>query len=469
MFRDPDYFAKVFTNLRDTDFPKIEDKIIFGAFDQIHQKHKKIATVEEMKMFLSSSGGFRNEVKKLIDDRLTKIEEHPIVTVNKDILLETTQAYVRNVRLDQLIERGITMREGKNTKDTPEILMEYMKKDIVEMSFQASLGHDYWRDAAKRFEEYGKLDDNLVSSGIELMDVAGAGLPKRLVCLLSVSNGGKSLHMASWAANASIAGKKVAIFSMEDGEIGYGSRLDANLMNTTLEHMKQSGIAMMTEFSNVIDSSYGGIKIKEFPTGTANANHLRATLMDWKVKDNFVPDIIFADYINIMTSCRKQASNGYENGKLVAEELRAIAVEFNVPVVTATQGKREVFASANLSMADVAESIGIPQTADVMIGIVGGGEEQPDKQFISVLKSRQINKSKLKPCAINVSTEHQRVWDIDDRRKSRVSNEVKQTFVGMETFVATSEILETKSETITMPTTVPVGRNADLADLFKGL
>lgn len=191
MFRDPDYFAKVFTNLRDTDFPKIEDKIIFGAFDQIHQKHKKIATVEEMKMFLSSSGGLRNEVKKLIDDRLTKIEEHPIITVNKDILLETTQAYVRNVRLDQLIERGITMREGKNSKDTPEILMEYMKKDIVEMSFQASLGHDYWRDAAKRFEEYGKLDDNLISSGIHLLDLAGAGKPKTLTILLATSNVGK--------------------------------------------------------------------------------------------------------------------------------------------------------------------------------------------------------------------------------------------------------------------------------------
>jgi len=469
MFNDNDYFSKVFSTLTINDFSSIEDKTIMTGFDSIHSKHKKIATIDEMRLFLSS-GAYRPELISIVNEKLSKLATIPHNVVNKDILIEATEKYVKNTRLEQLIERGILMLEGKNTKDTHDTLLEDMKSKIVQLSFQSSLGHDYFKDAALRFEEYGKLDINLISSGLALLDQAGAGKPKTLTVLLATSNVGKSLHMASWAAYASIQGKKVAIFSMEDGEIGYGSRLDANLMNTTLDHMKASGIAMMTQFQSISNSGMGDIKIKEFPTGSATVNHIRATLMDWRVKDNFIPDIIFVDYINIMTSARKAGGNGYENGKMVAEELRGLAVEMVVPVVSATQGRRDVFASAALSMADVAESIGIPQTADVMIGIVSGGEEQPDKQFMSVLKSRQINKSKLKPCAVNVSTEHQRVWDIDDKRRSRMTTDVKQTFAGMETFVATAEIMETMpaERQASVPTSIPIGRNADLANLFNG-
>jgi len=471
MFHDPDYFAKVFSTVTEHDFSTLEDKTIMKGFDVIHGKHKKIASVEEMKLYVNSLSGAKPEICKNVSERLDKYVNTTHPMVDKNILIEATEKYVKNVRLEQLIERGILMLEGKNQKDTHDTLLEDMKSKIVELSFQTSLGHDYFKDAELRFQEYGKLDSYLVSSGIHLLDLAGAGKPKTITVLLATSNVGKSLHMASWAAVASMAGSDVAIFSMEDGEIAYGSRLDANLMNTTLESMKASGMALMTTFKSTMHANMGQIKIKEFPTGGANANHIRATLMDWKVKDNFVPKIIFVDYINIMASCRKVGGNGYENGKLVTEELRGLAVEYNVPLVTATQGRRDVFASQALSMADVAESIGIPQTADVMIGIVSGGDEQPDKQFLSVLKSRQINKSKLKPCAVNVSTEHQRVWDVDDKRRFKPSAEVKQTFAGMDTFVATSELLDSVPEAKLekMPASVPVGRNADLSEMFKGL
>lgn len=470
MFHSPEYFAKVFSTIGDSDFTSIEDKAIIKGFDVIHGHHKKIASVEEMRLFANSTSGVRPELAKAMTEKLDKIGAMPMPQVNQAMLIEATEKYVKNVRLEQLIERGILMLEGKNTKDTHDTLLDDMKTKIVQLSFQTSLGHDYFKDAALRFEEYGKMDTNLVSSGIHLLDLAGAGKPKTLTVILASSNVGKSAWMASWAAYASINGFNVAIFSMEDGEIGYGSRLDANLMNTTLDHMKASGMAMMTQFQSSINENMGQIKIKEFPTGGANVNHLRATLLDWKTKDGFVPDIIFADYINIMTSARKVGGNGYENGKMVAEELRGLAVEMEVPVVSATQGRRDVFAAQTLSMADVSESIGIPQTADVMIGVVSGGEEQPDKHFASVLKSRQINKSKLKPCAVNVSTEHQRIWDVDDKRRFKPNSDIKQTFAGMETFVAAAEIMDTvpESKQSTMPTSIPIGRNADLASLFKG-
>lgn len=148
-----------------------------------------------------------------------------------------------------------------------------------------------------------------------------------------------TLHMASWAMNAFINGFNVAIFSMEDGELGYASRLDANLMNTTLAYMKEKALAMNTTFESVINDNLGQIKIKEYPTGMPTVNNFRAVLQDWKIKEGFIPDIIFIDYINIMQSV-KNSSNGYENGKHVAEDIRGLGVELNIPVVTATQGNR---------------------------------------------------------------------------------------------------------------------------------
>lgn len=452
LLSDSDYFVKVFSYLKNDDFTAIEERALLTGISYLHSQYKKAPNIDETRLFFDTTSSVNIKLKKAVLEKLDTIAETKLQPINIDVLVDSTEKYIRNVRTESLLERGIKIIEG-DSKETIEDLHEEMKK-IAQLSFRSSLGHDYFRDSLARFAEYGKMDERLVSSGIYLLDIAGAGKPKSLTVYLAASNAGKSLNMASWAVNASVNGFNVGIFTFEDGEIGYGSRLDANLMNTTLADMKEKGVAMQTTFESVIGSNMGRIKIKEFPTSGGNTNHIRAVLQEWKIKDEFMPDILFVDYIGIMQPI-SSSSNGYEKGKLVSEDLRGLAVEMNIPVVSAVQAKRDSFNSNAMGMEDTADSIGIPQTADVMIGVIGGGEEHPDKEFLSILKSRQVNKSKLKPTAVYVSTEHQRVWDIDDKRKARIPKESQELMNQMNEFVENAELLSEK----------PKG-NQDLMDVF---
>ncbi len=454
LLSDSEYFVKVFGNIKNSDFAPIEEKALLTGIEYLFQQYKKAPNIDELKLFFDTTGSVNIKMKQAVLEKIEHIKTTQFQPINNEILIDSTEKYIRNVRTEALLERGIKILEG-DSKETIEDLHEELKQ-VVQLSFRSSLGHDYFRDSLKRFEEYGKMDERLVSSGIHLIDLAGGGKPKTLTVFLAAANAGKSLNLASWAVYASMNGFNSAIISFEDGEIGYGSRLDANVMNTTLSDMKEKGVALKTTFDSIVGPHMGRIKIKEYPTGTGNANHIRAVLQEWKIKDEFIPDILFVDYIGIMSPVR-QTVNGYEKGKYVAEDLRGLAVELNIPVVTAHQARRDSFNSQVMDMSDTADSIGIPQTADVMIGVIGGGEEHPDKQFLSVLKSRQVNKATLKPTATFVSTEHQRVWDIDDKRKARLTKEAIAIVDQMSEYVDHAEVLASD---------IPVKGNQDLMDVF---
>jgi replicative DNA helicase len=450
---DSEYFVRVAGHIKKADFSAIEEQALLTGIEYLFQNYKKAPNIDEVKLFFETTASINIKLKKAVLEKIELIENQKVKSIDMDILIDSTEKYIRNVRTESLLERGIKILEG-DSKETIEDIHEAMKA-VVQLSFRSSMGHDYFKDSMIRFLEYGKMDENLVSSGIELINKAGGGKPKTITIFLAESNAGKSLWLSSWAVHASINGFNVAVFSMEDGEMGWSSRLDANFMNTNLEYMKSAGVALQTTFQSVISDSFGRIKLKEYPTGGANVNHFKAVLQEWRIKDNFIPDIIFADYIGIMIPNSSTAS-GYEKGKAVTEDLRGLAVEMNVAVVSAVQARRDVYNSNTLNMSDTADSIGIPQGADCMIGIISGGEDHPDKQFISVLKSRQINKSTLKPTAVYVSTDQQRVWDIDDKRAARLTSDAKAIVSEMNQFVENAEMLSN---------TCKKG-NDDLKDIF---
>ena len=460
LFSNKDYFTKVFSHLQLTDFKSIEDKSLLLATHKILDKYKKQPTLDGMKLYFETTGDLKLELKKIVLKRIDEIQKTNVTNISYDLLIDSTENWVKNQRTDLIIEKGIRILEG-DSKDTLESLQEEMK-DIVQLSFHSSLGHDYHRDALKRFQEYVDREDNIVSSGIELLDTAGMGLKSKLHCYLAESNLGKTMHLASYAVNASLNGFNVAIFTMEDGETAYASRLDVNIMNMTLDELKDKGLALESTFKSVMKEKLGVIKIKEFPTGGANVNHFKSMLQEWSIKDNFVPDIIITDYLQIMSPIN--ITNGmYEAGKKVAEELRGLAVELQIPIISALQANRGAFNAQHLSMVDVSESIGIIQTVDTLIGITAS-EEHEGKQFLSVLKSRATDKSKLKPAAVYVNIEHQRVTDIDDGRKARVPNVVKDV---MSNLSHTIDVIEDKGiEVVNMTPTTSASKNDDLSDIF---
>jgi len=467
------YFTKVFDKITDDDFTSIEEKAVFTGIKYLYHKYKRPTTIDELRLFFDTTSSIQKDIKKVAIKKLNEIKEKKFSPIDDKLLIDSTEQWVRNVRTERALEEGIKILEGQSKKTLEEWQEEI--KDIVQFSLHSSLGHDYFLDAEKRFEEYGKIESERISSGIELIDLAGYGKKKTLLAFLAPSNAGKTTIMASCAVNAALQGKNVAVFTMEDGEIPWAARIDVNLLNMTLDELKEKGLAVKTTFDSVIGNNLGRIKIKEYPTGVPTINSFKVVLQEWHLKEDFIPDIIFVDYIGIMSPVRK-ASNGYEKGKFVAEELRSLAIETNTSIVSAVQARRDVFKSDTLGMEDTADSIGIPQTLDTMIGLIPGGEEMPDKYFISVLKSRSINKKKLKPTAVFVDFDHQRFYDIDDKRKAKVPKEIKQEFHQMEEFVEQAEKIDPtkinkiiKEENTAIEVTsddVPM-RNQDLLNIFK--
>lgn len=422
---DKDFFVRVYSYLKPTDFVTQEHTLLFDRVAKLYDKYHKVPTFQEIAMSIQTGNEWREKQKENVFTELRKIQSQD-PDVRQDVLIDLAEQYVKNVRYDQILERGISVREGTNNKDTLETLMKE-HEEIIRVSFSTSAGHDYKRDSLERFSQYGMMDENGISSGLDIVDVAcgaNGAKAKNLVVFLAESNAGKSSIMSSWATNALMSGRSVAIFSMEDGEMGYGSRIDANIMSKTLAEMKEASTSLDTTFGSIMKDCQGELKIKEFPTGVPTTMHFKRVLEDWKNKEGFIPEIVFVDYIGIMTTTKKY-NNGYEKGKHVAEDLRALAVEMNIPVVSAVQAQREAFSSLDATMANAADSIAVPQTADAMLALMVN-EDTPDKRYMKIIKSRSVDKAKFKVTAVNFSSEYQRFWDMEEGKRQYIKKDIKE-------------------------------------------
>lgn len=438
ILKNPSYYSKLNGKVNEYDFRSFEVQKIYRTIETMFNKYNKVPSVDELKTFISINDKEKAETNEKLINHIEKKIEGKKSEIDDEILVDATTKYIKNSRFEKLLERGILLLEG-SSKESLSSIQDDMEK-VLEFGFDNRMGHDYIEDAVKRFEWYSKIDEDLVESGISIIDSLCGG-KGTLTVFLAQSNVGKSLHLASWATNASVNGHNVAIFTMEDGEHPYASRIDANMMNTTLEEMKEKGLAMKTSWKSVISGGIGRIKIKEYPTGSATVNDFRKALKDWKLKDNFTPDIIFVDYLGIMTS-RSNFSNGYEKGGSVAEEVRSLGQEYGVQVVSAVQARRDL-SGEGLDLNDVADSIKIMQTVDAGIGVMQDPED-PNKQLLIPLKSRRLNKNKIKPRYVNVDTSYQRVWDLEEnldyrKMKKKTKDKVKSTIDNMEHIVEAGE------------------------------
>jgi len=438
ILKNSGYYSKLNSKVNEYDFRSFEVQKIYHTIEDMFNKYNKVPSIDELKTYISTNDKEKAETNEKLIAHIEKKIEGKKSDIDDEVLVDSTTKYIKNSRFEKLLERGILLLEG-NSKETLSSIQDDMEK-VLEFGFDNRMGHDYFEDAVRRFEWYSKIDEDLVESGIDMVDSVCGG-KGTLTVFLAQSNVGKSLHLASWATNASLQCKNVALFTMEDGEHPYASRIDANLMNTTLEEMKEKGLAMKTAFKSVIGEGLGRIKIKEYATGSATVNDFKKALKDWKLKDGFTPDIIFVDYLGIMTT-RNTFASGYEKGGSVAEEVRSLAQEYDVQIVSAVQARRDLSGEA-LDLNDVADSIKIMQTVDAGIGIMQDPEDA-NKQLLIPLKSRRLNKNKIKPRYVNVNTSHQRVWDLEEnldyrKMKKKTKELVKSTIDNMDTIVEASE------------------------------
>jgi len=370
--------------------------------------------------------------KMLTEEEFTNITE--VLTQfgeaqsNKDWVLNETEKFCKDKAVYNAIVQSIQIIDGKDKKFTSEAIPEILK-DALGVSFDNSVGHDYLLDSDDRFEYYHKLEERMPFDLDMFNKITKGGLPRKTLNIALAGTGvGKSLFMCHMAAGALSQGKNVLYITMEMAEERIAERIDANLMNVTMDDLKNLPKQMFDDrMARIRNKTEGKLIIKEYPTASAHSGHFRALLNELNLKKEFIPDLIFIDYLNICASSRFKMSgsvNSYIYIKGIAEELRGLAVEFNVPIVSATQTTRSGYANSDMELTDTSESFGLPATADFMFGIISTEDlEKLGQLLIKQLKNRYNDPSQHKRFVVGVDRAKMRLYDVDISAQKNIIQE----------------------------------------------
>lgn len=410
------YCRKVIPHLKDEYFSEKKYKALFHVIQNYIAKYNHAPTIEAFKIDISSKEGIP---ESLYHDMIEEIE-YLKVDDNTDIqwLFDVSEEFCQEKAIYNAIMESISIIDDKKGNLLKGAIPK-MLSDALGVSFDTSVGHDYIEDANKRFDFYHQKEEKIPFDLDYFNKITRGGLSKKSLNVILAGTGvGKSLFMCHAASACFMQGKNVLYITMEMAEEKIGERIDANLLDipvTELETMPKS--LYDKKMSKLKEKSIGKLIIEEYPTASAGAAHFRALLNELKSKKNFVPDIIFIDYLNICMSSRIKPgsnTNSYTYVKAIAEELRGLAVEYNVPIVTATQTTRGGYNASDIDLTDTSESFGLPATADFMFALISTEELQEMNQIIvKQLKNRYADPTRYRRFVIGVDREKMRLYDVE--------------------------------------------------------
>ena len=359
---------------------------------------------------------------KFTDDQYTSAMEilpsiYSTEKVDDKWLYDTAEKWCQDRAIHIAIMESISIIDGKHQEMTKNALPELLQKALA-VTFDSSVGHDYIENAEQRYDFYHEDEDRMPFDLDYFNRITKGGIPSKTLNIALAGTGvGKSLFMCHVAANALTQGKNVLYITMEMAEERIAERIDANLLNVPIDQLGHISKPMLTsKIADIASKTDGKLIIKEYPTGAANANHFRALLNELKLKRDFEPEIIFIDYLNICSSARMKAMGGSINSytyiKAIAEELRGLAVEFDVPIFSATQTTRSGFTSSDPGLEDTSESFGLPATADLMFALISSEElESLGQIMVKQLKNRYNDPNKHKRFVVGVDRAKMRLYD----------------------------------------------------------
>jgi len=418
LVNNENYARKTIPFLKSDYFHDRTDRIVYELIDKYVGKYNAFPTKEAMIVDLNnindvSEDQFK-ECKTVIED-IPDQSEH----ISKiEWLVDQTEKFCQDKAIYNAIMQSIKVMDDK-TGALAKGSIPQLLSDALAVSFDTSIGHDFIEDAQSRFEFYHRKEERLPFDLDLLNKITRGGIPRKTLNILLAGTGvGKTLAMCHFAASYLANGKNVLYITMEMAEEKIAERIDANLLDVQLDEL-----AMLPKetydkkIERLKQKTPGRLIIKEYPTSTAGAANFRHLLNELKIKRNFVPDVIFIDYLNICSSSRiKQGANvnSYTYIKAIAEELRGLAVEFNVPVISATQTTRSGFDSSDVSLTDTSESFGLPATADFMIALIATDELKALNQImIKQLKNRYSDPELYKRFVIGVDRPKMRLYDAE--------------------------------------------------------
>lgn len=424
-----DSFArKALPFLRDEYFSDPSERIIFHRINEFTQEYNSVPSQEALQIDLE-------KIKNLSEDEYSKC-----VTIIKNLnepdpvdeqwLVDATEEFCQERAIYNAIMDSIGIIDGKDKARTKGSIPEILSSALA-VSFDSHIGHDFLEDYEQRFDFYHRVEER-VPFDIEMLNtVSRGGLPRKSLNIILAGTGvGKTLAMCHFAASNLLLGKNVLYITMEMAEEKIAERIDANLLNVAIDELSSIPVdSYQKKVDRVRNKTTGKLIIKEFPTASAHVGHLRHLLNELHLMRSFVPDIIYIDYLNICLSSRIKSGanvNSYTYVKAIAEELRGLAVEKNLPIISATQTTRSGYSNSDPGLEDTSESFGLPATADFMIALVSTEELQDLNQImVKQLKNRYNDPTINKRFVVGVDRTKMRLYDLEESAQKGLVQEDK--------------------------------------------
>ena len=410
-----DYMRKVFPFLKEEYFTEHNTKTIFKHISEFINKYNALPNKDALEI------AFHND-KSIPEDNFVEVmnfvNEFEKEEVNLEWALNETEKYCKDRAVYNAIVTSISVLDGRDkvhSKDgIPSLLQE-----ALGVCFDTSIGHDYIDDALSRYDFYNRVEDRIPFDLHYFNEITKNGLPRKTLNIALAGTGvGKSLFMCHVAAGCLKQNKNVLYITLEMAEERIAERIDANLMDIAIDQLKDIPRVMFeNRVKKITDKTQGKLIIKEYPTASAHVGHFKALLNELSLKRNFKPDIIFIDYLNICSSARFKPSsniNSYTMVKSIAEELRGLAVEYNLPIVSATQTTRGGYGNTDVELTDTSESFGLPATADFMFALISTEDlEKMGQLMVKQLKNRYNDPSLHKRFLIGVDRAKMKLFDLE--------------------------------------------------------
>ena len=422
LLHNEDYTRKVLPFLKAEYFDDRKERIVFDEIRKFIDQYNKRPTKETLQIDIGKRKDLNEDEYKQIVDLISTLNKEEI---DLDWLVNTTEKFCKDRAVHNAVMDGIHILDGKDKKHTPEAIPEILR-DALSVSFDRNVGHDYLLDIERRFDFYHKKENRIPFDLDYFNKVTKGGLPtKTLNVALAGTGVGKTLFMCHQAAGALAQNKNVLYITMEMAEERIAERIDANLLGISMEDLHMLNKKLFNEkIVKLQNKTTGTLIIKEYPTASASVNHYRALVNELALKRTFKPDIIFVDYINICASSRFKPGanvNSYTYVKAIAEEMRGLAVELDVPIVTATQTTRSGFVSSDIGLEDTSESFGLPATADFMFALISSEElERAGQMLVKQLKNRYNDPTVNRKFIIGVDRARMKLFDIEQQAQNLI-------------------------------------------------
>jgi replicative DNA helicase len=415
------YCRKVIPFIKEEYFTSKGCAILFTEIHEYVSEYNSLPTKTALSIECDNRDDLSEENYKEIQNGISELNEEES---DYDWLIHTTETWCQERAIYLSLMESIKIADGQDSKKDKGAIPQILS-DALSVSFDSHIGHDYVLDAETRYDFYHKTEEKIPFDLEYLNKITKGGLPNKTLNIALAGTGvGKSLFMCHVAASALLRGKNVLYITLEMAEEKIAERIDANLLNVNIKDLATLPKVMFdNKINNLSKKTQGKLIIKEYPTASAHVGHFKALLQELSLKKSIKPDIVFVDYLNICASQRYKGSivNSYTYVKAIAEELRGLAVESNVPIVSATQTTRSGFGSTDVDLTDTSESFGLPATADLMFALISTEElEGMNQIMVKQLKNRYNDPTMNKRFCIGIDRAKMRLYDIQDAQEGLV-------------------------------------------------